>query len=217
MDVSQLLNPEYLIRTFGLWGLILIVYAETGLMAGFFLPGDSLLFIAGMLAVGGFFGYPVFVIVGLVMLAAIAGDQTGYWFGRKVGVTLFQREDSRIFKKRYLEMAKDFYARNGIFALIMGKFLPIFRTFVPIFAGVVKLQFGQFILIDIAGVVLWVNTMMWAGYFLGSFEWVKNNLEFIIIGLIVLTSIPVVRTYLKERKAQKEKHNNPTQSGEKTD
>jgi membrane-associated protein len=200
MTFFDLFKPEQLLRTGGLGMLLAIVYAETGLMVGFFLPGDSLLFIAGILAGSGFFSlHPVFV-VGLVCLAAMAGDQTGYWFGRNVGPRLFKRDDSLIFKKRYIEMARDFYQRRGGFALIMGKFLPIFRTFVPIVAGVVKLDYRRFLAVDVTGVLLWVNLMMWAGFFLGSIEWVKDNLEYIVIGLIVITTIPIVVTWLRERK-----------------
>jgi len=200
MNVTDLFSPEFLLRNGGFGLLLLIVYAETGLMAGFFLPGDSLLFTAGLLAGTGFFPVPAAILVVLVCLAAIAGDQTGYWFGRKVGPALFKRDDSLIFKKRYLEMARDFYDRNGTFALVMGKFLPIFRTFVPIFAGVVKMDFRRFVFIDVTGVIVWVNVMMWAGYFLGQFEIVKNNLEWVIVGFVVITTILVLRTYLKERK-----------------
>ena len=199
MEFSDLFSPEYLLRNGGFSLLLLIVYAETGLMAGFFLPGDSLLFTAGLLAGIGFFPLSPPILVLLVCLAAIAGDQTGYWFGRRVGPPLFKREDSFIFKKRYLEMAKDFYDRNGTFALIMGKFLPIFRTFVPIFAGVVKMDFRRYLFIDVSGVLIWVNVMMWSGFFLGRFEVVKNNLEWVIVGLIVLTTIPIIRTFLSER------------------
>jgi membrane-associated protein len=195
------LNPEYLINYGGLLILVAIVFAETGLLIGFFLPGDSLLFVAGLMVGTDKLQSPLPLVLGSVCLAAIIGDSVGYAFGKKVGPMLFKREDSIIFKKKHLEMAKDFYDRNGGFALILGRFVPIIRTFVPIFAGVVKLEYRRFLIYNIVGGVLWVNLMILLGYFLGArFPFVKNNLEIIVIGIIIVSTIPVVMTFIRERK-----------------
>lgn len=201
--LKQLTNPESIIHYGGLALLLFVVFAETGLLIGFFLPGDSLIFISGLICAT----RPELLDVNIVTLlssmagAAVAGNITGYLFGRKVGPALFRREDSMIFKKRYLEITKSFYERHGGKALIMGRFLPIIRTFAPILAGVIKVDFGKFMLYNIIGAVLWIGSLGSIGYFLGSvYPWVQDYLEYIVIFLIVVTLIPVVRTWRKERK-----------------
>lgn len=201
--LKQLTNPESIIQYGGLALLLFVVFAETGLLVGFFLPGDSLIFISGLICAT----RPELLEVNIVTLlsslaaAAIIGNITGYLFGRKVGPSLFRREDSLIFKKRYLEITKSFYERHGGKALIMGRFLPIIRTFAPILAGVIKVDFGKFMLYNIIGAILWIGSLGTIGYFLGStYPWVQDYLEYIVIFLIVVTLIPVVRTWRNERK-----------------
>lgn len=133
-------------------------------------------------------------------LAAVIGNVAGYAFGRKVGPALFRREDSLLFKKRYLTVTQSFYARHGGKALIMGRFLPIIRTFAPILAGVIKVDFGKFMLYNVIGAVLWIGSLGSLGYYLGAtYPWIKDYLGYIVIFLIVITLIPVVRTWRKER------------------
>lgn len=211
--MPEFLNPEYLLNYGGLFLLVAIIFAETGLLAGFFLPGDSLLFVAGLMVGTGKLQSPIWMVLLLVTAAAILGDSTGYAFGRKVGPLLFKREDSFLFKKRNLEMARDFYERKGGFAIILGKFVPIVRTFVPIIAGVVKLEYRKFVVFAIIGAIFWVNSMVIAGYFLGGIPLIKNNLEIFVVGIILVSVIPVVLTFMKERKRIQEEKKS---SGNKT-
>lgn len=198
--MSELLNPEFLINYGGLLILVGIIFAETGLLIGFFLPGDSLLFMAGLMVGSGKLDSPLWLVLTAVCAAAIIGDSVGYAFGKKVGPMLFKRDDSLIFKKKHVEMAKDFYDRKGGFALVLGRFVPIVRTFVPIIAGVVKLGYRQFIVYNIIGAVVWVNSMILAGFFLGEIEFIKKNIEIIALGIIAVSVIPIVITFIKERK-----------------
>jgi membrane-associated protein len=200
--VKDWINPDKLIEIGGLAILLTVVFAETGLFFGFFLPGDSLLFVAG-LTVGSkpeLLGISLIPLILLVAAAAILGNFVGYYFGYVLGPRLFKRDDSWIFKKRYLEMTQSFYDRYGRAALILGRFLPIVRTFVPILAGAIKLDFKRFALYNIIGACLWVPILISLGYWLGSYEWVKKNIEFIVIALIIVTIIPVIRTYIVERR-----------------
>lgn len=193
---------------FALAVLLLIIFAETGLFFGFFLPGDSLLFVSGMLcAEGSLVEGNVALLILLIAVAATLGDFVGYWFGRKTGPVIFKRDDSFFFKKKYVLQAKDFYDRYGGFAIVMGRFLPIIRTFAPIVAGVVGLDFKRFVFFNIFGAVIWATSMTLAGYFLGQVEFVQKNLEPIIVGIIIVSMIPVFRTFLKERRRKKELEN----------
>lgn len=198
-QIKDLMNPEFIIKG-GVILTILVIFAETGLFIGFFLPGDSLLFAAGLFSRTGelTFNFPLFIL--FTTLAAIIGNFVGYFFGYYMGPKLFKKDDSLIFKKKYLDMTQSFYDRNGAPALILGRFVPIIRTFVPILAGAIHMNIGKFSLYNIVGAILWVPTLMTAGYLLGQIDWVKDNLEKIVIGLIIVTIIPVIRTYLRERK-----------------
>lgn len=202
--LKALFHPESIIQYGGLSLLLFVVFAETGLMIGFFLPGDSLLFIAGLLCRTSpeLLGGNIIVLLFFLICAAIAGNITGYWFGRRVGPALFRRDDSVIFKKRYLIVTQNFYAKHGGRALILGRFIPIVRTFAPILAGVIRVDFGRFMLYNCIGAVAWVGSLGLSGYFLGKFEWVKENIGYIVIFLIVITLIPIVLTWRRERKSQ---------------
>ncbi|MDZ4838996.1 MAG: VTT domain-containing protein [Bacteroidota bacterium] len=206
MDIKELLSylkPDHLIKEAGpyaLWVVMAIIYSETGLLIGFFLPGDSLLFVCGLFVGTGDIPYNIILTILILTVAAILGNLTGYYFGKSVGPKLFAREDSLIFKKKYLEATQAFYTKNGGRALILGRFIPIIRTFVPILAGAIKMDFSKFMLYNIIGALLWVPSLTIAGYYLGRFTWVKENVEIIVIGLVIITIIPVVRTFLKEKK-----------------
>src|SRR4051812_26333751 len=143
--LKQLTNPESIIHYGGLALLLFVIFAETGLLIGFFLPGDSLVFISGMFCVSkpGLLGLNLEALIICLSTAAIIGNVVGYWFGKKVGPPLFQREDSLIFKKRYLELTRIFYEKNGGKTLIIGRFLPVIRTFAPVLAGIVKIEFKK--------------------------------------------------------------------------
>jgi membrane-associated protein len=169
-------------------------------MVGFFLPGDYLIFISGVLAKE--MNVHIITLIVLLSLAATVGNITGYLFGRKTGPSLFNKDDNRIFKKRYIETARSFYNRNGGKALVLGRFLPIVRTFAPILAGVIKMDFRIFFFYSVAGAVLWIGSLCTAGFYLGKIQWVRNNIEWIIIGLIIVTAIPIITTYYKEKKKQ---------------
>ncbi len=194
-------NLEDLIKWGGLTVLIIIVFAETGLLVGFFLPGDSLLITAGLIAAQGYLD--IYVLNVSLIIAAIVGDQVGYLFGRKTGPRIFKREKSRFFAKDHLVKANHFYERYGGKAIIYARFVPFARTFAPIVAGVGMMNYKKFVTFNILGGLLWVLSMTLAGYFFGNIPFVKKNFEYVIIGVILLSLLPVVLGYLKHRKESK--------------
>ena len=198
---SKLGNLEELIRWGGLTVLIIIVFAETGLLVGFFLPGDSLLITAGLIAAQGYLD--IYVLNVSLILAAIIGDQVGYVFGRKTGPKLFNREKSLLFDKDHLIKAKHFYEKYGGRAIIYARFVPFARTFAPIVAGIGEMDYKKFVSFNIFGGILWVTSMTLLGYFFGNIPFIKKNFEYVIIGVILLSVMPVVIGYLSHRKEQK--------------
>lgn len=192
---------EWIINNGGLYVLLLVVFAETGLFIGFLFPGDSLLFAAGIYMNDlskEFFDVHWSIIMVLVMISSILGNMVGYWFGKKAGPMLFERKDTWIFKKKHLLRAKDFYDHYGKGTIFAAKFLPIIRTFAPIVAGIVRMERGPFMFYNIIGSIAWVASMMMGGYFLQS--WVlkkfdfnlKDHIEVIAIIIIVITTLPVI-------------------------
>lgn len=201
--LKDLTNPESIVKL-GLPLLLFVIFAETGLLVGFFLPGDSLVFIAGLLCAtdNEQLGISIYELIIYMSLAAVIGNAAGYFFGRKVGKSLYQKKDSLLFKKKHLLATERFYAKHGGKTLFVGRFLPIIRTFAPILAGIIKVDLKKFILYNIAGAVCWIASIAGIGYFLGAeFPHTKDYLGYIVIVLIVVTAIPVVMTYLKEKKA----------------
>ncbi len=200
-SLQHLIDPVKLLREGGFYVLLFVVFAETGLFFGFFLPGDYLLFMAGMFVATNKLDVSIYILIAGLITAAIAGNFVGYWFGRKTGPVLYHRRDSFFFKKRYLKAAEIYYRKQGAFALIMGRFIPIVRTFAPIFAGVVKLNFRKFAFYNVIGAFLWITSLTLLGFFLGRrFEkQIDDYLLYIIIGFIVITTIPLIITYLKGR------------------
>jgi membrane-associated protein len=200
-SLQHLINPETLLREGGFYVLLFVVFAETGLFFGFFLPGDYLLFLSGMfVATNRLDVHIALLIIGLIA-AAIAGNFTGYWFGKKTGPALHNRKDSFFFKKRYLAAAEVYYHKQGALALIMGRFIPIVRTFAPIVAGLIGLEYRKFAIYNISGAILWVTSLTLLGYFLGiRFEkQVNHYLGYIIAGFIVITALPLLWAYLKRK------------------
>lgn len=192
---------DWIINHGGIYMLLLVIFAETGLFVGFFLPGDSLLFAAGIYLStisSAFFNAPLSVIIILVVIASVLGNLVGYWFGRKYGIQLFERKDSMLFKRKHLIRARDFYHDYGKSTIFLAKFLPILRTFAPIVAGVVKMERKSFMLYNILGSITWVSSMMLGGHYLQS--WVlrrynfdlKDHIEAIAIGIIIITTLPVL-------------------------
>jgi membrane-associated protein len=199
--LKTLVDPESIIDYGGLALLLFVVFAETGLLIGFFLPGDSLIFISGMICVSKphLLDVSLPILILYLSLAAILGNIAGYWFGYKVGPPLFERRDSLIFKKRYLEVTHDFYEKNGGKTLIIGRFLPIIRTFAPILAGVLKINFKKFMLFNITGAFAWIGLLSGIGYYLGTYEWVQKNIGLIVIGLVIVTFIPILASFRKKK------------------
>lgn len=203
------LDPEKLILFGGITVILLVIFAENGIFFCFFFPGDTLLFTTGILCSTGVLKTNIFLLASSVWVAAIIGNLTGYAFGRKVGQTLFNRKESILFKKKYVETAQIFFKKYGGMALIMGRFLPIIRTFAPIFAGIVKFDIVKLLIYNTVGGFLWVFSMIFAGYFTANlFPQIQDNLEIFVICIIIITWIPVVRTYLKERKKEKKPSEN---------
>lgn len=195
------LNPEWLISTFGLVGILAIVFAESGLLIGFFLPGDSLLFTAGLLVADGtYLHQPLWLMCLLVSIAAVAGDQFGYLFGRRFGPALFRRPDSRLFKQENLTRAQEFFAKYGARSIVLARFVPIVRTFTPIVAGASHMRYRTFLIYNIIGGTLWACGVTILGYFLGQIAFVKSNIEFILIGIVAVSVIPVAVELLRSRR-----------------
>ncbi len=196
----DLLHPDKLIETFGTIGLFAIVFAESGLFFGFFLPGDSLLLTAGVFAAKG--DLNLAVIVAGVFMAAVAGDQVGYAFGRRVGPALFRKPDSRFFKQEYVEKARLYFAQHGSKTIVLARFVPFVRTFTPIVAGVGRMHYPTFAAYNVLGGLLWGVGVTLLGYVLGEAFNVDRYLLPIIIGIVLVSFIPVAREALRARRAR---------------
>lgn len=214
---SQLLQPQFYIEHGGLWLLLFVVFAETGLFVGFFLPGDSLLFVAGIyssniasqVVVTGNEYVDLFLLLILISIAGILGNTVGYWFGRKVGPTMYHWKENMLYKRRYLTEAHDFYEKHGGGAIVIARFVPIVRTFAPIVAGIVRMDKRKFYFYNVIGCVAWVFSMLFAGHFLQ--KWIlaqfgfdlKDHLEVIVLGIVLVTSGPVMIKLFAGRKKKK--------------
>ncbi len=201
-----LLEPQRIVTAFGLFGVIFIIFAETGLFFGFFLPGDSLMFSAGLIASQGLL--PFWPLVIGVFLAAVIGDSFGYWFGQKTGPALFSREDSRFFKKKYLEQTKAFYEVHGKKTIIMARFMPIVRTFAPIVAGIGQMKYKTFLTYNVVGAFIWSVGVTVLGYFLGSVVPDIDKYLLPIILVIVFSSfIPALVHFYRRKKRARAQQN----------
>jgi membrane-associated protein len=194
-------QPENIIRYGGLILLLSVVFIENGLFFGFFLPGDSLMFTAGLLCATGVLDHPFVVVISSVFITAVLGNIFGYYFGAKAGRSLYTRKDTFFFRKSHIQTAEQFYNQYGIRTLIIGRFLPVVRTFAPIVAGIIKMPFGTFMMANVAGAAAWVGSLVTIGYYLGK-VWpdAEKYLGWIILALILITAIPVIRTYISAKK-----------------
>ncbi len=211
---TNLLQPQFYIEHGGLWLILFVVFAETGLFAGFFLPGDSLLFVAGIYSTNlanefiptGNEIFDLLLIMMLISAAGIIGNTTGYWFGKKVGPAMYQWKENMFFKQRYLQQAHEFYEKHGGGAIIVARFIPIVRTFAPIVAGIVQMDQKKFSFFNIVGCVAWVGSMLFAGHFLQ--KWIlaqfgfdlKDHLEVIVLGIVAVTTAPVIMKLVFNKK-----------------
>jgi membrane-associated protein len=194
------LEPETLIEAFGMLGMLAIVFVESGLLVGFLLPGDSLLFTAGLLSAHGVLP-DLWILLVTIPLAAIAGDQVGYAIGRKAGPAIFRRPESRFFHQENVERAQAFFDRHGPRTIVLARFVPIVRTFAPVTAGVARMDYRTFLTYNVVGGVLWGVGVTTLGYFLGQVELVKANIEFVLIAIVGVSFMPMlVELYRGDRR-----------------
>jgi len=207
-DWHSLLQPQWYVANGGVWIILLIVFAETGLFLGFFLPGDSLLFVTGIMwkdVQAGFFNMPFFFIMVFISIAAILGNQVGYWFGQKIGPAMFTWKNTWYFKQQYLQQARRFYEDHGSFAIFLARFVPFVRTFAPIVAGIVQMDKKKFTAISIVSAFVWVFSMTLAGRFLHQFLKsrydydITEDLEWIVLGIIFISVLPIIYKMLQAR------------------
>ncbi|MEU8776337.1 VTT domain-containing protein [Streptomyces sp. NPDC048606] len=206
------LSPEYLIGHFGLIGILVIVFAESGLFA--FLPGDSLLFTAGLFVASGDISQPLWLVCTLIVAAAIIGDQVGYLIGKHFGPKLFNRPNSKVFKRENLDAAHDFMEKHGPKAIVLARFVPIIRTFAPMVAGAGAMKYRTFLTYNIVGGIAWGAGVTFLGYQLGQFDIIKDNVETIFIGIVLVSVIPVIIEVVKARRNKgKESAESPAAPG----
>lgn len=209
-DLLQYLNPKFLIETLLEWlgiyvyfGLFFIIFAETGLAIGFFLPGDSLLVVAGLFAAAGKLN--VWVMLISLFVAAVVGDTVGYLSGRKVGKAVFTRPKSRFFNPKHLQKAHQFYEKHGGKTIVLARFVPIVRTFAPIVAGAAEMRYRDFIFYNVTGGALWISSMLFAGYFLGGIVEsafgikLEDHIDKVVVVVVFLSILPIIIEYLKAK------------------
>ena len=202
----QWLDPSYIISSLGPWALLgvaLIIFAECGLLIGFFLPGDSLLFITGLAATTGLVETPLWLVCVVLVVAAFAGNVCGYYLGRAAGPTIFDKPDSRLFKRENVERTQKFFDKYGNRAIVLGRFVPIVRTFITVMAGVGRMDARRFFLFSGIGAVLWAVGVTLLGAVLGQFDIVKNNIEAMLILVVLLSLIPIGIEVLQARRERK--------------
>jgi membrane-associated protein len=191
---------QMLVADYGVWVYLIlfaIIYCETGLVVTPFLPGDSLLFVAGAVAAGG--GLYVHALFAVLLAASFLGDNTNYWIGRFAGPRVFRRAGSRLFDPKHLERTQAFYAKYGRKTIVIARFVPIVRTFAPFVAGMGRMAYATFVPFSFMGGVLWIGSLVYAGYFFGNLPFVRNNLSLVIIGIVVISIVPGVVEYLRGR------------------
>lgn len=215
MPGLEWLQPEALIASFGIYALIgvcIIIFVETGLLVGFFLPGDSLLFVIGLMISTGAVGWPVgdqvlpvpiWIACAAITASAWLGDQTGYWIGRKAGPAIFNKTESKLFSQKNVAATNSFFERYGAKAIILAHFVPIMRTFVPVAAGIGQMNYRKFLRYNIIGVLGWGTGVTLLGFFLGKIPFVAKHVEYFTLAFIVVSTIPIVMEIIKNRRAKK--------------
>jgi membrane-associated protein len=201
--VGGFLDPQHLIATFGLIGIMLILFAECGLLIGFFLPGDSLLFTAGLVAAGGIAGLslpPLWVLIVAFAAAAVLGNLVGYWIGFRAGPAVFNKPESRLFKAEYVERSHAFFERNGTKTIVLARFVPVVRTFATVMAGASRMDFRRYALFSLIGGVLWAGGITALGHWLGGVQVVRDHIELFVLGVVVVSLVPIVVEYLRGRR-----------------
>jgi membrane-associated protein len=205
LAAGGILDPKSLIDDIGLWGVFAVVFAESGMLVGFFLPGDSLLFTAGFLASGPSsvdeaLHLPLgWLLIG-AFVAAVVGDQVGYVIGRRAGPAIFNRPDSRFFKQENVDKAHSFFERYGAKTIVLARFVPVVRTFVPVVAGVSSMRYRTFVTFNVVGAFLWAIGVTLLGYFLGQVDFIENNLELAILTVVAISVLPIVREVWRSRR-----------------
>jgi membrane-associated protein len=193
------IEADFLIETFGMLGILAVVFVESGLLIGFLLPGDSLLFTAGLLSANGTLP-DLWVLLVTIPVAAIAGDQVGYAIGRKAGPAVFKRPDSRFFREEYVERSREFFDRYGPRTIVIARFVPIVRTLAPVMAGVARMDYRTFVIYNVIGGIGWGVSITTLGYFLGQVDFVHDNLEPIILGIVALSILPIALELWRSRR-----------------
>jgi membrane-associated protein len=198
------LNPETLITSLGPWvmvGVCAIIFAETGLLLGFFLPGDSLLFTVGLFVATGAIDYPLWLVCTLLVISAVLGNVVGYWIGRAVGPAVFNRPNSRLFRREYVDRTQAFFDKYGARAIVLGRFVPIVRTFITVMAGVGRMDPRRYFTYSIIGGVAWAVGVTLLGFWLGRFDVVKNNIELMLIVIVFVSVLPILFEFLRTRRS----------------
>ena len=209
------LDPQTLIESLGRWaliGIIVIIFAECGLLIGFFLPGDSLLFVAGLLVASGFIDTNIALVCLLFTIAAVIGNIVGYWIGRKAGPTVFRKPDSRLFRQEYVDRTQHFFDHYGARAIILARFIPIVRTFITVMAGVGRMDYRTYVVYSTIGGILWATGVTLLGYFLGNVPFVANNIEAILIGVVLLSVVPIGFEYLRHKRSGRAADGDPAEA-----
>ena len=201
----KFIDPHYLIDTFGLAGLLVVIFAECGLLIGFFLPGDTLLFTGGLLVSNDILHKPLWVLMVLTPIAAIAGNLVGYWIGYRAGPAIFDRPDSKLFKREHVDRAARFFDKYGPLTIVLARFVPVVRTFVTVSAGASRMRFSVYALYSIIGGILWCSGVTLAGYYLGQFKIVADNVDLILIlgvvAALCVTAFPLLLKMIASRRA----------------
>lgn len=196
---SSLLDARQLIENFGLLGIMVVIFAECGLLVGFFLPGDTLLFSAGVLVRNNSFHQPLWLIIVLECVAAIIGNQIGYEIGRRSGPAVFRRPDSRLFRPEYVERTSHFFQRYGAPAIVLGRFVPVIRTFITVMAGAGRMDYRTYTLYTVVGAVLWATSVTVLGYFLGKVKFIADNIELLLLAGVAVSVVPIAWQLLRGR------------------
>ncbi len=201
--IIEFIRDPGALLVYGYWAIALVIFLETGAMV-FFLPGDSLLVVAGVYAAKGTTDVNIWLLNLILIPAAILGDATSYWIGRKIGPALFRKQESRFFKPSHVKAAHEFYERHGGVAIILARFMPLVRTFVPVVAGVAGMTYRKFATYNVIGGASWVASMTFLGYFLGSrFPWVAKRIEIVIIVVVAVSISPGIYAWFKARRRAK--------------